>query len=80
MTDCNHTFAWHSVIPPSHCPVCGACLHCGSPRPLPVAPYPRPWPHTPTSPQWWQTGPFYTTTVHTSNVTSTGTLMNAVTS
>lgn len=80
MTNCSHTFAYWSVVPPSHCPRCGACLGCGS-GPVPVAPYPGPWPYTPTRwPQWWQTGPIYTTTVHTSNTTSTGTLMNAVSS
>jgi hypothetical protein len=72
--NCGHTFAWHSVLPPSHCPVCGACLHCHAPRPAPVMPYPTPyWPRPL---PWWQ-GPFYSTTVHTSNVASTGTLINS---
>lgn len=45
---CNHAFPYWSVIPPTHCPVCGAdlrpkCGGCG--RPLP--PY-KPWTTTTT--------------------------------
>lgn len=43
--NCNHTFVYHSVVPPSRCPLCGACLGCGS-RPQPPVPPPhwvQPW-------------------------------------
>lgn len=45
----NCTFAWHGVIPPSHCPHCGRCLGCGGPAPwyprppYPVVPRPQPY-------------------------------------
>ena len=45
---CGHSFTYHSVIPPTHCPICGACLGCGSPRPA----YPRPW-----GPYWQRVAP-----------------------
>lgn len=51
---CSHTFPYWSVIPPTHCPYCGACLACGAPRL--AAPS---WPYQPL-PYY---GPFYTTTV-----------------
>lgn len=77
MTSCGHTFAWNSVLPPSHCPVCGACLHCHAPRPVPVMPYPsppiypRPWPYG--------YGPYYST-ICSSNTTAVagGTPINAM--
>lgn len=75
MESCNHTFAYWSVIPPSHCPRCGACLTCGSPR-HPIMPHPSPWPY-PLTP-WWQTGPTCTTT--TTNVTSDTSGISAVVS
>lgn len=53
MDNCSHTFAWHSVMPPSHCPHCGACLHCGAPTMAP-----RPWP-TPYYPPYRPYGPVW---------------------
>lgn len=57
---CNHTFTYWSVVPPTHCPICGACLGCGSPAPL--QPHPQPvHPYVP--PRWPYPGrPIYTTT------------------
>lgn len=68
---CSHTFAWHSVMPPTHCPVCGACLSCGartapvmpSPWPAPYYPPPRPWPY--------YQGPIYGTSVGITTSTNT---------
>lgn len=42
MNGCDCSFAWHSVIPPTHCPKCGRCLGCGY---APVMPYPQPFPY-----------------------------------
>lgn len=47
---CNHTFPYWSVIPPTHCPVCGACL-APPPPPPPPCPY-----HPPVYP-WWPAPP-----------------------
>lgn len=49
--NCSHSFFYHSVIPPTHCPICGACLNCGAPapwRPRPYRPY-EPWVTSPTT-------------------------------
>jgi hypothetical protein len=51
--NCNHTFAWYSVIPPTHCPNCGACLSCGQhPYPQPTPPHPH-YPFWPAYPNRW---------------------------
>jgi hypothetical protein len=42
MTDRCHTFVYHSVTQPSHCPRCGQCLHPAHTQPWP--PY-QPWPY-----------------------------------
>jgi hypothetical protein len=50
---CAHTFPYWSVVPPSHCPVCGACLHPAVVAPYPYPPYqPQPWPWRP-GPVWY---------------------------
>lgn len=59
--NCNHVFPYWSVVPPSHCPHCGGCLHPVHVGP-PVNPWPQPW-----HPRPW--GPFYTTTVSTGSQT-----------
>lgn len=51
---CSHTFAYWSVVPPTHCPHCGACLHCGTApsQPAPITPWPT---VRPSGPYWyWQ--------------------------
>lgn len=50
---CGHTFSWNGIIPPSHCPLCGA--------PLQAAPCPYPAPHVPTAPPVYPRpwGPWY---------------------
>lgn len=68
---CGHSFTWMSVIPPTHCPICGACLNCGSPRGRRPARQPRlplPWPNPLPNP-YYPYGPFCTTTNET-NVTN----------
>ena len=68
---CDCTFAYWSVIPPTHCPKCGRCLGCGYPpyypQPMPVAPYPYPVPTTAPYTKPW---PWTTTTItYASNTT-----------
>lgn len=50
---CNHSFTYHSVVPPTHCPICGSCLGCGG-RTAPM--YPRPW-----GPYWQPSMPSFPT-------------------
>lgn len=59
--DCTHSFTWHGVVPPSHCPQCGRCLGCGGPWavPYPVYPAPKVWPTAPQPWQPWNPGPYW---------------------
>jgi hypothetical protein len=61
--NCNHTFPFWSVVPPSHCPRCGQCLHPAHFGPYqPAMPYSPPWPTHPCPRPW---GPYYTVTTST---------------
>jgi hypothetical protein len=70
MDSCEHTFTWHAVIPPTHCPTCGKCLSCGQGQyvqPHPI--YPPPW--RPITPNPWASGTALPWTYTTSDSTST---------
>lgn len=66
---CGHSFTYHSVIPPSHCPICGACLM----RPYHPPPYYPSYPHWPYWQQpYWQRpyGPFWNVSTTTGTNTA----------
>lgn len=66
---CDHSFVWHGVVPPTHCPKCGAdlrspayvpCDACGTVGPVgphycPGKPYPQrhPWEWRPNPGPGW---------------------------
>lgn len=65
--NCNHVFAYWSVVPPTHYPHCGACLHCGAhaPRPWPAPYYPPVMPYQPGP--TYPVGPYWSTTICSAN-------------
>lgn len=69
-TTCNHTFPYWSVIPPSHCPRCGQCLHPAHLQPWP--PY-QPWPYM--QPYWpGYPGTWMTVVTNTNTAPRNGTI------
>jgi hypothetical protein len=64
--NCNHVVPYWSVVPPSHCPRCGQCLH-----PAHFGPYQPVMPYQPYQPPPWRS-PWYWSTI-TSSTTHTNT-------